>query len=263
MRLFASIIAAILLALVFISPASAAAPRRRVVIVVGPVGAKTGYYKNIANGLASTARSYGAYVVKIYSPYATWKRVKKLTQGANLLIYLGHGNGWPSPYWPYNKYTKNGFGLNRSGGHGNYNVRYYGAYYVHKLDLAKNAVVLFNHLCYASGSSEPGKGYPTLKVAEKRVDNYAAPFIHAGARAVFAYAYSEGKKLIHDLFRSSKTMIQIFNTGTYATPRSYYYSHTSWHYKRFRLVLDPWHRRVYYRSFDGNKYLTATAWRNS
>ena len=39
------------------------------------------------------ARSYGAAVTEIYSPYATWSKVKAAAQGANLLIYLGHGNG--------------------------------------------------------------------------------------------------------------------------------------------------------------------------
>ena len=43
-------------------------------------------------------RSYGAAVIELYSPYATWSKVKAAAQGANLLIYLGHGNGYPSPY---------------------------------------------------------------------------------------------------------------------------------------------------------------------
>ena len=32
------------------------------------------------------------------------------SQGANLFIYLGHGNGWPSPYGPFERYTKDGLG---------------------------------------------------------------------------------------------------------------------------------------------------------
>ena len=31
--------------------------------------------------------------VEIYSPNATWSKVKAAAQGANVLIYLGHGNG--------------------------------------------------------------------------------------------------------------------------------------------------------------------------
>ena len=52
--------------------------------------------------------------------------------------------------------TKDGFGLNATAGAGDYNNKYYGEPYVVQLDLAPNAVVILNHLCYASGNSEPG-----------------------------------------------------------------------------------------------------------
>ena len=35
---------------------------------------------------------------KVYSPYATWSAVKAALQGANIVVYLGHGNGFPNPY---------------------------------------------------------------------------------------------------------------------------------------------------------------------
>ena len=35
---------------------------------------------------------------EVYTPNATWSRVRSAVQGANLLIYLGHGNGFPNPY---------------------------------------------------------------------------------------------------------------------------------------------------------------------
>ena len=57
-----------------------------------------------------------------------------------------------------------------------------------QVKLAKNAVVLLNHLCYASGLSEPGLPEGTLGQAQQRVDNYAAGFIKAGASAVVAEA---------------------------------------------------------------------------
>ncbi len=65
----------------------------KVVIIVGPVGSSTANYSDNAKRYASQARSYGANVVEIYSPNATWARVKAAAQGANVLIYLGHGNG--------------------------------------------------------------------------------------------------------------------------------------------------------------------------
>ena len=178
-------------ALVIVTAMSATAPpaqaaSQKVVIVVGPVGSATADYKHGARKLADKARSYGARVVEIFSPYATWSRVHDAAQGANILIYLGHGNGWPSPYRPFMDTSKDGMGLNASSGHGNSNTKYYGEYYMERLGLASHAVVVLNRLCYASGNNEWGAGNPTLKTAKKRVDNYGYGFIKGGAQAVFA-----------------------------------------------------------------------------
>ena len=125
--------------------------------------------------------------MKVYSPNATWSKVKSATVGASVVIYLGHGNGWPSPYtYDPNYTTKDGFGLNATAGNGDSNNKYYGEPSVATLDLAPNAVILLHHLCYASGNSEPGKTAPTKTVAKQRVDNYGAGFLKAGVSAVIA-----------------------------------------------------------------------------
>ena len=154
-------------------PQVAEAAGRKVVIVVGPVGSQTSNYIAAGKRLAAQARSYGATVYQLYSPHATWSRVRSVSQGANLFIYLGHGNGWPSPYGPFQRYTKDGLGLNASDGSSR--VKYYGEYYVAAyLNFAPNSVVILNHLCYASGNNEWGSGYPTKSTAIKRVDNFGA-----------------------------------------------------------------------------------------
>ena len=95
------------------APVAAAGPVPRVAIVVGPVGGTTTYYRGLANEAAAAARSAGAEVVKVYSPNATWPAVQQALTGASIVVYLGHGNGWPSRYrdelYPA---TQNGFGLN-------------------------------------------------------------------------------------------------------------------------------------------------------
>lgn len=178
------------------SPAAAAGPK--VVIIVGPVGTATSRYIARANAIAVQAAAYGATVVKVYTPRATWARVKAAAQGAKVLVYLGHGNGWPSPYGPFQRYTKDGFGLNPVYGHGTTSpVKYIGELYIASgIRLAPGAVVLLNHLCYASGNGEPGSKEPTWSVARRRVDNFAAGFIGAGAKAVIAEGHSD---LSHDL----------------------------------------------------------------
>ena len=112
-RRIRSLLTGVLAALIVVTAMSALAPEARaashkVVIVVGPVGSATSNYKDSARRLASQARSYGASVVEIYSPNATWSRVSSAAKGANVLIYLGHGNGWPSPYAPFSTTSKDG-----------------------------------------------------------------------------------------------------------------------------------------------------------
>ena len=186
------------------TPAPAqAAGTIKVVVVVGPVGSKTSDYRTSARYYASIARSYGASVTELYSPYATWSRVKAALQGANLLIYLGHGNGYPSPYGTFQRYTKDGMGLNATYGNGNSNTKYYGEYYIDRdIQMATNAVVILNRLCYASGNSEWGSANPTKSTAIKRVDNYGAGFLRAGARAVFAEGIYSVTHQVRALFTS-------------------------------------------------------------
>ncbi|HET7703134.1 MAG TPA: hypothetical protein VFK35_07025, partial [Candidatus Limnocylindrales bacterium] len=190
-------------------PESVAAAGKKLVIVVGPAGSNTSDYLYNAKKLAAQARSYGATVYEIYTPNATWSRVRSLSQGANVFIYLGHGNGYPSPYGAFNKYTKDGMGLNTTAGSSRHT--YYGEYYVDRyLNFAPNAVVILNRLCYASGNSEWGAGYPTKSTAIKRVDNYGAGFLRTGARAVFAQGISSVSYILYGLFKTSRTIKQIF-----------------------------------------------------
>ncbi len=111
-------------------------------------------------------------------------------EGASIVVYLGHGNGWPSRYrdslYPP---TQNGFGLNPVAGGDDSSHQYFGEASIDNIKLAPNAVVVFSHLCYASGNSEPGLPEGTQSMAIQRVDNYAAGFIRAGASAVVAEAH--------------------------------------------------------------------------
>lgn len=233
----------------------------RVVVVVGPVGSRTADYRDSARAYARLARGYGASVTEIYSPYATWSKVKAAAQGANLLIYLGHGNGYPSPYGSFQRYTKDGMGLNAAYGKGNYNTKYYGEYYVDRdIQMARNAVVILNRLCYASGNSEWGSANPTKATAIKRVDNYGAGFLRAGARAVFAEAINSVSPHIKSLFTTNRTMDSILMTSPSASgARDFRFtsSRTYW----AKAHLDPPQASKYWRSAIGNLALTASQWR--
>jgi hypothetical protein len=241
------------------NPSPAAAAGMKVVVIVGPVGSSTASYKDSARRYASQARSYGASVTEIYSPNATWSRVKAAAQGANVLIYLGHGNGSPSPYGAFSKYTKDGFGLNRTAWAGNNNTKYWGEYYVYsQIHLAPNAVVILNRLCYASGNSEWGMANPTKTVAKTRVQNYASGFLRAGARAIFAEGITSASYILYGLFRTTRTIGAIFKSSPNWSG-SYDFQFQSTRNTAYRAWMDPKSPGRYYRSVVGNFNLTASA----
>ena len=261
------VVVAALMAVVVASLGGLAAPQEtraatvKVVVVVGPAGSSTAKYRDSARVYAKLARSYGASVTEIYSPYATWTKVKRAAQGANLLIYLGHGNGYPSPYGAFQRYTKDGMGLNATSGNGNYNVKYWGEYYIDRdIQMAKNAVVILNRLCYASGNSEWGRANPTKSTAIKRVDNYGAGFLRAGAKAVFAEAINSVSPHIRSLLTTNRTMDSILMSSPSASgARDFTFTsnRTSW----ARAHMDPPQAGKYWRSVIGTLNLTAGQFR--
>jgi hypothetical protein len=240
-------------------PHVAAAAGKKVVIVVGPAGSNTSDYISNAKKLAAQARFYGATVYEVYTPHATWARVKSIAQGANVFIYLGHGNGSPSPYGPFNKYTRDGLGLNSCDGCTSHT--YYGEYYVdHYLNFAPDSVVILNRLCYASGNSEWGTGYPTKSVAIQRVDNYGAGFLRTGARAVFAEGIHSVSFVLYGLFRTNWTMTQIFWSDPYHVT-GYNFGFGSVRTPGMKAIVDPEAPSHYYKSLIGDIGMTAYTWR--
>ena len=200
-QIIAGFIASLLLAGLLVPSVAAASPTARVakvVVIVGPSGGATDRYRSEARSAAALARQFTPDVTEIYSPNATWPAVKSALQGASLVIYMGHGNGWPSPYrnqlYPP---TQNGFGLNPTPGAGDVAHQYFGEGKIAAdIRLARDAVVLLNHLCYASGNSEPGLAEGSLDTAKQRVDNFAAGFIQSGASAVVAEAYDDPNAMV-------------------------------------------------------------------
>lgn len=244
------------------APAPVSAAGIKVAVVVGPAGSLTSSYIRSARGYAAQARSYGATVVEVYTPNATWSRVRSAVQGANLLIFLGHGNGFPNPYnATLNPLKVDGFGLNGYLGSGNVRTTYFGEYYVRtQVKLAPNAVVILNHLCYSAGSSEPGRANPTLTVARQRVDNFAAGFLRTGAQTVFAETLGNASYIIRGLLTTNRTMLQIFwsapnRTWTYRT------TFASVRTPGMTAVMDPRAPGSYYRSVVGTLSMTASSWR--
>jgi hypothetical protein len=200
----------------------------KVVIVVGPAGSSTSSYRTSAHSYASLARSYGASVTEIFSPGATWSKVRAAAQGANLFIY---------------------------------NTKYWGEFYVDRyIQMDTNAVVILNRLCYASGNSEWGSANPTKSTAIKRVDNYGAGFLRTGARVVFAEAVNSISYQIRALFTTNLSMNSILMTHPSASgARDFYFTSTRTYWAKAHM--DPPQAGKYWRSAIGNLNLTASQWR--
>ncbi len=253
-RLLACLVAAFIVVGLTV-PVAAAAPRPpKVVIIVGPTGAgMTDRFRAQGDEAARIARRYTPDVVKIYSPNATWPVVRDALQGASVVVYMGHGNGWPSKYrdslYPP---TQNGFGLNPHAGAGDTH-QYFGEERIAKeVRLADNAVVIFSHLCYASGNTEPGLPEGTLEMAQQRVDNYAAGFIQAGAAAVIAEAHAGPAYYVRSVLAGKGTVDRIWRDApTYHGNLMRFDSNRS---PGFTAQMDPdeetsgFHRSIVFRS---------------
>jgi hypothetical protein len=248
------------------TPSAQAANGMKAVVIVGPAGDSTSFFLDIGAKLANQAEAVGFDVRRIFHPRATTERVLDDLPGANLVVYLGHGNGWPSPYGPFQERTKNGFGLNPVAGGSQNNHVYRGANWIrNNIALAPNAVAILIGACYASGNGEPGMPIPSKDVAKQRVDNFAAGFLDAGAGAVFAFGWDQRANYPSLLATSNKTMDEIFMTRANGSPSGW----VGWNDDYLssertpgaKVHLDPHPSYGYYRALTGDMGMTAAEFR--
>ena len=196
------------------STAVAATSGPKVAIIVGPAGSQTKTNRAWGNAAAAEAARYTSNVVKVFSPNATWGRVKAAITGASIVVYIGRGRGYPSPYSSALRASfEDGFGLNRVAGVNNTTTKFYGERYIRTARLAPNAVVVLVHAAYASGQSEPGHATPSPKVARRRVDNYGAGFLAIGAAAVIAEYSGAPTYYVRALFTTNRTLDSIWRSA--------------------------------------------------
>jgi hypothetical protein len=251
-------------------PAAAPAATPKAVIIVGPTHGSTANFLAEGELFANQAEAAGMAVVRVFHPRATWKRVRDLSQDANLVVYFGHGNGWPSPYAPFQEDTKNGFGLNAVEGGSSSSVTYYGGNKIRAgMRLAPGAVVILYRACYAAGIGEAHLPVPSKSLALERVDNFAAGFLDesVGAAAVFAFWTKQWIDLAGELMTSGQTMEDIIRTpsampgwpasGWGGTNPAYGDSDRT---PGARMLLDHHSTKSYSRAVSGNLDMTTDAW---
>ena len=243
----------------------------KAVIIVAPTSSLT--QSNLTDGeqLAQVAESYGMDVRRVFFPHATWANVLANIQGANLVVYLGHGYGWPSAYTKtLTESRQDGMGLNTFDGSGPTQYTYYGANMLKQyVKLAPNALVFLNHLCYSAGNGEPGMAFPTYDLAVQRVDNMANGWLATGARTVFAYGEQLFVKSLNALFNTTTdySMEDIFRLPG-AKPTEYF-GWVGWDARKYpsvrtpgaTLFLDPSLADGFYRAVSGDLTMTASQWK--
>ncbi|MEO8510794.1 MAG: hypothetical protein ABI534_06080 [Chloroflexota bacterium] len=194
-----------LLSLLASLPAQAAADERpalKVAVIVGPVGEElTPTYLAIAAAAVTAAEAGGATVATAFSPDATPDKVLAAVEGANIVVYLGHGIGVPNPYGSADPAAVNGWGLQGPNAHGTHadswqdgTLAYYGeAWIAANARPAPGWVMIYSNACYAPGASEGFDLPATLEQAQARVAGYArAPLDDLAASAYFATDFYDG-----------------------------------------------------------------------
>lgn len=226
--------AGVLVAAPVATPATVAAAAPRVAIIVGPVGGLTDYYRDMADDVADAATAVGATVIKAYSPNATWTNVKNAVAGANVIVYFGHGNGYPNPYSSGENIDRvNGWGLNRTetGGDGDdwsttmaycgeqallgdltsnsdsVRLDYCGGTSNDGINPAPGFTMVYAQAHYAPGFGErydPSDPLTTLEEAQARVRHYSYPILSLGGTYI-ATAYGDADQIVERVLTSPAT----------------------------------------------------------
>ncbi len=222
-------------------PSSALAAGPKVAIIVGPVGSLTSNYRSRANEVAAAALAAGGSVVKVYSPNATWGNVRSAVNDADVIVYFGHGNGYPNPYGSVELADRtNGWGLNRTttngdGDNWSTTLAYCGEKALLGTLTASDGAVQRQYcsggpitpapgftMIYAQAHYAPGFGeryeesdpLTTLSEARQRVSNYSTPVLQLGGGAFIATAYSDADEIVtRVLTQPNSTYGQIFKAG--------------------------------------------------
>ncbi len=189
---------------VLVPSAANGAEPEKVAIIVGPVGeALTPVYIGLAEKAALAAEARGAVVARAYSPSATPANVLAAVEGANIVVYLGHGVGTPNPYSATpDPGATNGWGLQGPNARGDHadswadgTLAYYGeAWIAANARPAPGWVMIYSNACYAAGAGEPQYNELTSpETAAERVATYSrTPLALLGASAYFATDFYEG-----------------------------------------------------------------------
>jgi hypothetical protein len=179
------------------------------VVIAGPIDGDTGSWTKgeIANAelSAKELEANGVQVYRFYTPNTDWTQIQAAANGAQFLIYRGHGIRWSSMPTP----QVGGFELKD---------RIYTNTELHAgLKLAPNAIVML-YACLASGSTNEDTASISIAEAQRRVGQYSDPFFANGAAGYYSNWYGDAFQIyIRNLFQG-KTLGDAFKAYSSYNP---------------------------------------------
>jgi len=162
---------------------TAASSALNAVAIVGDVNANTERYKNDMDTAVQALQNHGVTVHKFYHGESafTWADIVAAAEGAELILYMGHGvysGSMPYPDIVGGFWLRDGHFISPN------QIRT-------DLDgwLAEDSAIIFSHACFTAGSSSVDPRDLPLSEAQRRVQMYAEPFVDLGMRTYFANNY--------------------------------------------------------------------------
>lgn len=151
--------------------------KQEAVLVVGNTEEGTVNAINRMRKIASLLEENDFTVHEFYDKKAVWSKIIKKTPNAIIFIYDGHGTT-----------------LGENGNPGGLVIdQFISSQQIKKeMTLKKNALVLFQSVCYGAGSTATDRADITVDVASDRVRSYSKPFFNIGASVYFASNYVGG-----------------------------------------------------------------------
>lgn len=162
----------------------------KAIFIVGPVEESTKEFIDEQKKNAKYLKSLGIQVIEFYHPNAKWKDIVKASEGANILVYAGHGG---VAVFCVTGQVVEGDVIQRD------------------LKLHKNAIVIFNHACESAGSSLVDTKDIGQVEAFRRVGDYAKPFIESNVSVYYANNYNDCLIPFFTSFFQRKPIKEIYN----------------------------------------------------
>ena len=148
-----------------------------------------------AKEFAEFLRSLGIKVKELYPPNSTSDNVIKASKSANIFVYKGHGN------------TSGVICLE--------DRHMYNLELEEKIQLAPNAVVMYNHVCTGAGSSAGDRQSISYTTARDRVFLNARPYVNNGVGMYFANNFCGSDiALFRKLFIEQKNVYDLYRETT-------------------------------------------------